>query len=792
MAEVKSNKKDQPMLDPIAYRADYSEENIIGPDSAEVVNTQKYQGEGTNNVYHPYSESLTTEKLDPDYQYWQPAKDINRVDDSYITRRNDQIASALYNEWKVTRDDVVNFLQGQKNWYNSTEQDRATTIENVWNRLGQISNDNQTEKEDSNKEVDTSRMESSLNKSTGWNIYWKTWADADWIIRWRDDPNTAYDVVNEARIAKVNALLSMGDNEIAASIISWTVPYWEQAMTDLQTYYPEKYASIMAKKKEIMTQMNVNAITSWGELTTSADTKDMTTQTVSYAVNNATLSVSATNLLKSIDSILESSDTAKSAKDLMWSIENDMAKLKNRLLNLRKEANTVFKWDVPDYIVNAYINNRTQEIQNQLSILEDRWNAANSRYDRELSHAEWQAEMDLKKDAQELEWYKAKNTTSSSSSATDKKYTVAEKNNNPTNMTVWFMQWAWAELWVDYEVSTDSFWSNWKQLYYAKLIWDPIQTTINVLNKAIAQGKNPFNTTSWSYINKLWLTVDKWNKMSQEEKEEAIRKRLPYEWWNMDNMAYYVNQKSMSEGNGGNGYFNPNYADIYSNFLQWKLYTEWRLNAAIVSVWAGDVEGLRSQANAWKNAQASNESAMNMLRAVEYLMSQWASKAQRQLAVNDWKTTRGIWDVWWRLDRSVFWDAANYNSYYHYIKDNMTLDHLVELKNNGATFWALSNQELDAIGNAALALSSDMGSYEFNSQLFTIYNKLRKNVWEKELSREEFNKMIWADSDKSNRWYYIVVYSDDANQSEDDKLSQIWTWSVSWWINFNDVITNWY
>jgi hypothetical protein len=43
---------------------------------------------------------------------------------------------------------------------------------------------------------------------------------------------------------------------------------------------------------------------------------------------------------------------------------------------------------VPDYLVNAYINNRTQEIQNQLSIIEDRYNAAYNRYTTQLDQ-EW-------------------------------------------------------------------------------------------------------------------------------------------------------------------------------------------------------------------------------------------------------------------------------------------------------------------------------------------------------------------------------------------------------------------
>jgi hypothetical protein len=48
------------------------------------------------------------------------------------------------------------------------------------------------------------------------------------------------------------------------------------------------------------------------------------------------------------------------------------------------------------------MNNKTQEIQNQLSILEDRYNAAYKRYTTEVSQAKWQQEFDLKKKQLEM------------------------------------------------------------------------------------------------------------------------------------------------------------------------------------------------------------------------------------------------------------------------------------------------------------------------------------------------------------------------------------------------------
>lgn len=782
MAETKSNKKDQPMLDPIAYRSDYSEENIIWNDKATTEVTDKYVWEGADNVYHPYNKNLTIDQLDANYQYGQPAKDINAIDDSYITRRNDNIASALYNEWKVWYNDVVDFLQWQKNWYNSTEEDRANTTANVWNRLWQISADNQKEGQKEEEKADTSRMESDLNKDTSGVIYGKTTADSGNPKKWiqtSEDVNSAFKIMEEARVAQVKSLLSMDDSTIAASLFSWENPYGEQAMTDFQSYYPERYANVQNILKKLVWQANVDAITSWWEITTVADRTDTTTQTTSYAVNNANLSVSATQLLKSIDTILESSDTAKSAEDLMWSIENDMAKLKNRLQNLRKEANTVFKWDAPDYLVKAWMNNKSQEIQNQLSILEDRYNAAYNRYKTELSHAEREAEMELKKDAQELEEWKAKNTSSSTTSSTSSNYTVAERNNNPLNMTVDFMKIMGWELWVDYEVSTDSFVnSNWGTQYYAKLIGDPVDTTIRVLDRAVANGMNPFTTKSWSYIWKLWLTKEKWQKMSMDEKKEMINKWLKYEWWNMDNMEYYVNQKATSS----NSDYSPEELEAFRKYLSAELSSA-QIKSLAESYWT-NVQWLRVMAktaleNAWEISawwESMSPYADSVLQSIAQLY---------EVAEKDWKLDfRFFADMYPETERNLI---------YAQIKSALTLEQMTEARANEIWFWQVTEWEWKMLKEAATALWNSVKSSDeaINREMERIIRVLWKASYWTDITNEDWINYRRSQS-AINNW---KNNSNNSNNSEsyDEKMASIWQWTTtSWgWINFSDVVTNW-
>lgn len=868
------NPNDKPrMVDPIIYRSDYRTEDIIdwrdpkklnnadlnisqyGDDSsAKNYNNsdlwwgenQKYTWENTKNSQVAYNANATLEWLDPTYKYGQAAQMANSEQANYIARRNDEIASALYNAWKTSMEDVASFLNQQEWFRNSYENERQNTILSVWKRLGDIAAQNQGKwtisTESTNSSKDTSNealknMEDDLNKSTAWELYGKVTADKNQPVKTLEDENSVYKAMNEARIASFKNLQAMDSNSIAAAVVSWAIASDSQQMRDLMQYDPAKYQEVKTAEKQLRWQMNINTITSgeW-EWNTSASSwqSGISNEIADFASSSSNSTTSTADILKSVNSSLNSNVNAASASETMAAIEWDMATLQNRLKNLRKEANTVFRWDVPQYIVNAYIANRTAEIQDQLSILENRYNAAQSRYQTEWEQTKWNAEYNLKKEELELkrqsmvldewatkqgiaiDWYKAmwSSTTWTSSSGGEIQLTTLSRDEVGTaidslvesclNWKLWNAQCAawiqkyylpslWVDLWTLSKYSEKQWICNETDLKsYTPQKWDIV---------VMSSPSKPENWHMWIVVSVEWDTLKylDWNGSLDANGNWTEKAQIRETKISNSRIYWYYNPTKKSTQNTWEWYYDPNYADIYSNFLQWKMYTEWRLNTAVKTVWAANVDELREQANAWKDAQASNESAINMLRAVEYLMSQWSNKTQRQLAVNDGRKLRGIWDVLWWIDRFFWWDAANYNSYYRYIKDNMTLDHLVELKNNWATFWALSNQELDAIGNAALALSSDMWWSEFNSQLYTIYNKLRKNVGERELTKSEFNEMISAeDDDKADkRWLYIVLYkgednwTSNSNLTEEEKLNTIWQVNQGSWMDFWDIIMNW-
>lgn len=386
------------------YGDDHTEQNYNNPDMRGWENN-KYTGENTKNSYTAYDPNATTEWLNPNYQYWRNAQMANSEQANYIANRNDQIASALYNEWKTSIEDVANFLRTQRGFDNSTENERQNTIYSVWKRLGQIAQENwnkDTENSnwptDQNNDQALQNMQDDLMKDTSGKLYGKVTADETEYgnaINTVADPYNVDRMMAESRVANVKKLQTMDSQSIAASILSGTTPYGEQAMRDLMQYNPQKYEEIQQSIKQLKWQKTINSITSgeW-DIDTVINTTD--SDIAEFADNNSNSMTSAWQILKDVKSTLESNTSASTAQEQMATIEWDMARLQNRLKNLDKEASKVFKWDVPQYIVNAYISNRTAEINDELSILENRYNAAYNRYKTELANAQWEKEYALK------------------------------------------------------------------------------------------------------------------------------------------------------------------------------------------------------------------------------------------------------------------------------------------------------------------------------------------------------------------------------------------------------------
>lgn len=482
----------------------------------------KYTWENTRNTYTWYNADIKTADLDPNYQYGWLAQQQESIDNSYIANRNDNIASALYNEWRRSIEDVADFLNQQAWFQNSTAEQRQNTINSVWKRIGQIEAENQKNNEqpaDPNENEALNNMESDLNKSTAWELYGKVTADQSTAIKTLEDENSVYRSMNEARIQTFKNLQAMDSNSIASAIISWAMATDTQAMRDLMQYDPAKYQEVKQAEKQIRGQMNINTITSgeWEFNTVATNWQSgISNEITDFALNSSNWTTSTADILKSVNSSLSSNQSAATASEQMATIEADMATLQNRMKNLKKEASTVFKWDVPQYIVNAYIANRTAEIQDQLSILENRYNAAYSRYQNEWEQTKWNAEYKLKQEELDLK---------RQSMALDQ---YAKE------------QWIaldWAELWMKYGTATTGTSSSWKEIQLTTLSREEVWTTVDSLVEACTNWQLG-NAQCAAWIQKYYLPylwVDLWTLSAYSAKqwicnETDLENYTPQKW----------------------------------------------------------------------------------------------------------------------------------------------------------------------------------------------------------------------------------------------------------------------
>lgn len=720
---------------------------------------QKYTGENTLGSQVAYNPNATLEWLNPDYKYGQAAQMANSQNANYIASRNDEIASALYNAWKTSIQDVNDFLSTQTGWDYSNANERANTVASVWKRIWQIAQQNNKQEDQPKPERETIKSEDTSGK-----IYWKATADEWEPTEWIDtlsDANNIYNMWLASRQANLDTLYNMSTDVLAASLATGITPINEQAWTDYQRAYPQLYAEVQRKEKEIRWQNAVNSITTWTENNSSiADTTNLDANLTNYAVNNSNLSVSATQLLKAVDAALASNNTAQSAKELMNSIQKDMSTLKNRLYNLRKEANTVFRGDAPDYLVNAYINNKSQEIQQQLSILEDRYRWAYDIYKTELSHSEFEEEMKLKQDSLDLEWWKAKNSNKTTTTTSDSDYMRTERNNNPTAMITDYAKMLWGVLWEDYEIGDSFISESWATLYTAKLIGDPVEKTIELLDRWLAKWMNIFS--GWSYAADLWLTNEVWANADEKKKREIVEKMLKHEWGSLENMSYYRENpwvSSIATNKSGYGYkgweygYDPAYVDSYKAFLKWDL--SWVQFTNLLKVMGIDEATFGKYVQNWQQ-HIQNEWNAAWVDVINDLAALW---------INLQNLERVNYDDEWNLELDVnSWLMFHWSTWAVFDKllAELKLQRMIKSKQDWANYWQVTEREWDMIAAASTTLKKQAefnfmwlgpwGTDEWFTQWFMdLLNATWRATFHKELTADDWNTYISdMESDRAN------------------------------------------
>ena len=136
------------------------------------------------------------------------AQQQNSLEPNYIANRNDNIASALYNEWKTSREDIENYLLSQEWFKNSTLEQRENTIQSIYKRIWEI-----PQQPEETAEEETTQEESTWwevpNQDDSWKMYWEASWDKKQEIKTIDDTRTPEDLILQTRNNYLQALQAM-------------------------------------------------------------------------------------------------------------------------------------------------------------------------------------------------------------------------------------------------------------------------------------------------------------------------------------------------------------------------------------------------------------------------------------------------------------------------------------------------------------------------------------------------------------------------------------------------------
>lgn len=803
------------MVDPIIYREDYKTEDIIwGFDPKKLANADvnisqywddssavnydnpnlwgwentKYSWAETKNSQVAYNKEATLEWLDPNYQYWQAAQMANSAEANYIARRNDEIASALYNAWKTSIEDVANFLNSQQWFQNSTENERKNTVLSVWKRLGDIASQNKNndgewvEGNDSPNDA-LADMEKDLNKGTDWKIYWKVTADESPVIETLEDENSVYRVMNEARIRNFKDMQSMSSDAIAASVVSWLMATDTQTMRDLMQYDPKKYQEVQQQIKALRWQMNINAIASWEwDWTTSATNwqSGISNEKADFISSYSWITNTA-ELLKSVNSTLNSNVAASTAQEQMATIENDMTNLQNRMKNLKREANQIFKWDVPQYIVNAYIANRRQEIQDQMSVLENRYNMAYSRYQNEWEQTKWNAEFGLK--VQELQNKQSQQNIDNYFKQQQIDLTKKEldyKYGETTDKTQSEIDWI-----IDNLVEQCK---NWElgnaqcaagiQKYYLPSLWIDLwslsawsakQGICNETDLANYQPKkwdlvvmsSPTKPENWHMGIVIWVDSETWTLQYMDwngsVKDWVGTETAEVRTTTLSNskIYWYFNPTKDSNKSAWNDNYSYDWdSDNYTDYYRMSAKERWALSNQLrddIYKWAWWKSAFYAKKKAYTEEVIKPEWTKQGKEVLRSIAELYNMAEGEENGSPTWKLNFNPFSIirtpWWFWDS---WQTASKDKF-DQIKEQLKLEKLLEARANGATFGSMTEWEWKIIENAASSLKWDRSDSTINDEMERIISALFHATYWKNITAEDW-KSIRAEVEATNDW----------------------------------------
>ena len=336
-----------------------------------------------------------------------------------------------------------------------------------------------------------------------------------------------------------------------------------------------------------------------------------------------------------------------------------------------------------------------------------------------------------------------------------------ERNNNPTAMTTDVAKsLGWVE-WVDYTVWDSFTTEDGKTLYTAKLIGDPIEKTIELLDNAAQTWRWAFYTKWWA---KRWnhtaMSDAQWLALSPEEKQAVVLQMLQREWWDITKMAYYnwawVNWE----------WYNPDLVSLFDEFntvwddqLNQKRFRE--NNKWVLDKYWIDVDEFKKQYKEWY-AVTTKDAFSDVLKNLDLLIeATWPDfSIDEETAAMLW-----VWDVW---------------TAYDLIKQNATVNWLADAKARWLKLWVLSDSDVRMIAKASSSFNYTNSDKKWNRELMDFRNQiLSKNKY---LAQEYANKSTYSPN---------TTFSYDPNTNKITVTKWTTTAQTKWTNNKKDIKNLW-
>ena len=229
----------------------------------------------------------------------------------------------------------------------------------------------------------------------------------------------------------------------------------------------------------------------------------------------------------------------------------------------------------------------------------------------------------------------------------------------------------------------------------------------------------------------------------------------------------------------------PNQYHIYGYYYpkQVKIQATWFYDPTLTDFYKADSSKFSS--TQWKsiNNAGYTESEYNAMKN-NYAAEVWKKITNNEnMVLSSLYKLRNMWKEWYYAMAYWLWiipwtKVADYRSRYNTFKSSTALQNLVNLKWEWATFWALSDNELNFIENSSTLLSDSQSYDEFMTNLRQVISDL-----------ESWIKL---------RWWKIDITANSTNTEDYTKVLfptvDFWAWSTTWtslssWWSF---ILNWW